>query len=85
MPHPSGAALSALRVALGSNVRNARQAASLSQDALAEASGVPRSTIARIERGEQEPRISTLLSIAGALGIQLEVLVRNIVAPDVDR
>lgn len=88
MTNLTAAALAALRVTLGSNVRNARQAGFLSQDALANASGVPRSTIARIERGEQEPRVSTLLSIAGPLGIQPEVLIRNVVAhlctPDVE-
>lgn len=42
------------------------------QDALAAASGVPQSTISRIESTpDAEPRLSTLVSLASALGVPL--------------
>ena len=41
---------------------------------LAERSGVDFTTIDRIERGERDPRLSTLYSLANALDIQVQDL-----------
>jgi predicted transcriptional regulator len=44
----------------GRELRNARRRAGLSQRALATRTGVAQPTIARIERGQDDPRVSTL-------------------------
>lgn len=43
----------------------------MSQYELADLSGLERSTLARIELGEVDPRISTLRKIAKALGVEV--------------
>ena len=47
----------------------------LSQYKLSELSGVPRTTLVRIEQGQVEPRISTLRRIATALKIEVKNLI----------
>ena|SRR5579884_2307514 len=54
-------------------LRWARLTANLSQRALAEGAGVPQSTIARIEAGSIDPRVSTLSRLLHACGFDLEV------------
>lgn len=53
------------------NVRIERTKRMLSQEKLAELSGVARSTMGIIERGEQAPSIQTLAKVANALEIDL--------------
>jgi DNA-binding XRE family transcriptional regulator len=53
-------------------VLEAREAAGLSQQGLADASGVPKTTIARIERGNNTS-IETLTKIANALGKKINL------------
>ena len=49
-----------------------RRARGLTQAELAQASGVERSHLAKIERGEvEEPRTDTLLRLADALGVEV--------------
>ena len=57
------------RHTLGQRIRRLRNAAGLSQDALARAAGIERVTLARLEKGEQTPRYKTLGAIARALGV----------------
>jgi transcriptional regulator with XRE-family HTH domain len=54
-----------------SMVRDARQAAGMTQRALALASGVPQASIARIEAGRIDPRASTLGRLLAACGWRL--------------
>jgi transcriptional regulator with XRE-family HTH domain len=54
--------------AIGSRIRQLRESASLTQQALAQAAGVGRVTLVRIENGEQSPRYDTLVSLARGLG-----------------
>ncbi len=49
----------------GKNLRKIRQDSKLSQEALSDRAEVPRSQIARIERGKGNPTINTLKRIAG--------------------
>ena len=59
---------------LATRVRTMRDAARLSLDALAERSGVSRSNISLIERGESSPTAVVLDKLATALGVTLASL-----------
>jgi transcriptional regulator with XRE-family HTH domain len=59
---------------LGTRLLSLRQAAGLSLDALAAASGVSRSAISLIERAQSSPTASVLDRLAGALGVTLASL-----------
>ena len=52
-------------------LEQARKAAGLSQEALAKAAGLSRMTVQRIESGQIDPRLSTLLEMARVLGLGL--------------
>ena len=57
-------------------LRHARRSAGLTQRALAAKAGIPQETIARIERGRADPRISTLDRLLEGCGYGLEHLPR---------
>ena len=63
------------RRSLGGRIRELREAAGLTQEALAVRAGVGRVTLVRVERGEQSPRFETLVAVARALGRGVEELV----------
>jgi transcriptional regulator with XRE-family HTH domain len=63
-------------VQTGEMLRTARRRAGLTQRALAERTGIPQPSIARIEAGETRPRIDTLERLLGATGHALEVEAR---------
>jgi len=50
-------------------LRQARERALLTQEELAQRSGVAKSTVNRLEQGLQEARISTARRLANALGV----------------
>ena len=58
---------------IGTALRRARTRAGLSQRGLAAATGVAQPTIARIERGHEEPRVGTLRVLLAACGHRLDV------------
>jgi transcriptional regulator with XRE-family HTH domain len=60
----------------GRMLREARGRARLTQRQLAEKSGIPQETIARIERGRADPRVNTLDQLLEACEFGLEVLPR---------
>jgi len=60
----------------GRMVRHARRRAGLTQRQLAAKAGIPQETIARIERGRVDPRVSTLDRLLEACGFGLEHLPR---------
>lgn len=60
---------------LGEHVRSVREGAGISQSALARMAGVSRTSIHSLETGTGNPRISTLLAIADAIGVQAHLLV----------
>ena len=61
---------------IGDTVRDLRKRALLTQEELAERSGVGIATIIRIERNQVEPRGSTVRKLAEALGVEPAELVR---------
>jgi XRE family transcriptional regulator, regulator of sulfur utilization len=69
----------ALASAFGRRLRALRQREGLTQDRLARLSGVQVSAIGRLERGQHEPRLSTMLSLAHGLGVSPSELVVNLV------
>lgn len=68
-------ALSPAHVALGQAIRHLRERCDLSQEGLAHAAGLHRTYVGGIERGEQNPTFSSLVQVAGALGVKLSELV----------
>lgn len=58
-------------------VNGARRSAGLTQRQLAERSGVPQPTIARIEAGKQMPRADTLDRLLRACGWELDMTLRR--------
>lgn len=56
---------------LGNQIRMLRDQRSLSQQALAKASGISRNTLSLIERGLTSPTVSTLKGLAQALGVEI--------------
>ncbi|HVW17003.1 MAG TPA: helix-turn-helix transcriptional regulator [Solirubrobacteraceae bacterium] len=65
---------SASHVALGRAIREARDARGISQEDLASASGLHRTYVGGIERGERNPAYANLLRIARALGLRASAL-----------
>lgn len=56
---------------VGMNIRLRRIKLGISQEELADTSGIARSTMGIIERGERSPSIETLAKISNALSIEL--------------
>jgi transcriptional regulator with XRE-family HTH domain len=66
-----------------SELGSARRAAKLSQQALAEKAGVARLTVSRVESARDDVRLSTLLVLARALGLEL-MLVPSALRPELE-
>ncbi len=62
---------------LPSRLKEARRAQGLSLDAVANLSGVSRSMVSQIERGESSPTISTLWNLTRALQVDFAGLLEN--------
>jgi transcriptional regulator with XRE-family HTH domain len=60
----------AASVAFGRRLRELRAEHGLSQDQLAERTGMHPTAIGRLERGVREPRLTTILRVARGLGVQ---------------
>lgn len=56
------------------NLAEARRAAGISQEKLAELCSLHRPEISLLERGGREPRLGTLIKLAGTLGVTPESL-----------
>jgi transcriptional regulator with XRE-family HTH domain len=59
----------------GKQLRQIRLAQGLSQDQLAERTGLHATAIGRIERGCREPRVTTVLRLAQGLGVPAGTLI----------
>lgn len=66
--------------AFGVVLRALRQARSLSQETLALESELDRTFISLLERGLRQPSLTTILQLAGPLGVPPEELVAEVVA-----
>ena len=53
----------------GANLRRSRKEAGLTQEALWSASGVNMTEISRIETGQKDPQLTTIVRLATGLGI----------------
>ena len=71
---PEEIAESDLRVALISEIINARHEQEITQKELEELSGVRQPIIARLEKGTTDPQISTVLKVLFALGKTLKIV-----------
>ncbi len=67
--------------ALGRKLRAERERRNVSQEALAHSAGLHRNEIGYLERGEQEPYLSTLMILADALGVPLCALLAGLPVP----
>jgi len=60
---------------IGFNIKRKRETLGLSQQNLADKSGISKAQISRLESGKQDnPQIKTLIPIATALGVSIEEL-----------
>jgi len=64
-----------MRKLVGGNVRNARIAAGMTQEKLAERSGFTQQYISGLERGKRNPTIVSIYELGQALGVSHEQLV----------
>jgi len=62
---------------LARNLAALRQVRSLTQQALAKAAGVPRSTIANLESGDGNPSLAVLVKVAAALATSIDELLAS--------
>lgn len=62
-----------LASALGLEIWSLRRTKNMSQQGLADKTGLSRNIISMIERGKSDPKLSTLNSIYGALGFKMSV------------
>lgn len=63
-----------IQQALGRNLRQARKRAELTQEAVAERSGVHPTEVSRIEAGKRDPRVATVAALAEAVGVSVSDL-----------
>ena len=63
-----------IKVALLSEIINARNSAGFTQKELETASGVKQPVIARLEKGSTDPQLSTILKILAPLGKTLAIV-----------
>lgn len=64
--------------AFGIVLRDLRRKRSLSQEALAQESELDRTFISLLERGLRQPSLTTILQLAGPLGVRPEQLVAEV-------
>lgn len=62
---------------LARNLASLRHSRGLTQEALAKASGLPRSTISNLESGGGNPSLAVLVKVAGKLGVPIDELLAS--------
>jgi transcriptional regulator with XRE-family HTH domain len=63
-----------IEAVVGSNIRRLRKAAGLSQETLAADAGIDMRYLGGIERGQENPTVAVVASIAKELGVPANVL-----------
>jgi len=75
-------------IAFGIVLKKHRKHQKLSQEKLSESANLDRTYISLLERGQRQPSLKTILSIAGVLGVTASDLVREIetlICPKVEK
>ncbi|HVV71954.1 MAG TPA: helix-turn-helix transcriptional regulator [Verrucomicrobiae bacterium] len=72
----------AIALAFGRRVREVRLAAGLTQEQLAEATGLHPTFISNVERGYRVPTVPTLIKLAEGLQVEAGVLVEGLQPPE---
>lgn len=70
--------MNSIHYEIGNRIRQLRNRKGFSQEKLAELSNLNTSYIGQIERGEKNPSVDTVYSIANALDIDISQLFKNI-------
>lgn len=65
----------------GANVRRARLARNASQETVSHRTRLHRTEIGKVEQGIVEPRLTTIVILADALGVSLDELVADLSVP----
>lgn len=65
-----------LRIQLGLNIQEARRSEGFSQETLAHRAGIDRGYIGKIENAKHAATIDMIESIAGALGVEAQELLK---------
>jgi len=76
-PSGSKTADPVVAAAFGSVIRSARTSRGIAQEALALRSGIERSHMGKIERGEHMPTLSAVFKLAKGLNISAAVLIQD--------
>jgi transcriptional regulator with XRE-family HTH domain len=71
--------------AFGHRLRELREGAGFTQGQLAERAGLHPQGVVKLERGEREPAWSTLLALAGALGVSVAAFAERPTTPATPR
>lgn len=68
-------------IQLGGRIRDVRKGLGISQEELAHLSGMHRTYVSSVERGERNISVLNLLSLAGVLGVDAADLVTGLTRP----
>lgn len=76
-PTPPDDRVIARRRQVGEQIRHVRERLNLTQLDVCGRSGIDVASYSRIENGHASPHLDTLIRIADAMGVELEILVRR--------
>lgn len=65
------------KIELGELIKTRRKALKIDQRTLALLAGVGLNTIVAVERGEGNPKISTILSLLDTMGLQIKITLKD--------
>ena len=66
------------KIELGYVIKTRRKALKIDQQTLALLAGVGLNTVVAVERGEGNPKISTILSLLDTMGLQIKVTLKDL-------